>query len=101
MATNAPEIIEYSLPGEQPDTRLIIFNLLILHVHSTVLKAHSVYFRRFLDSPDKIPAKAGSRWKYEWVTEIESGRKWVLTAAEKHSSAVGGFDLQVSMKWTF
>lgn len=80
----APPPIVFQSPGIQPDVRLKVFNT-EFHVHSTILKLYSAFFRKFLDSPDKAqvtaePANlsistrmpiAPTRFKYEWVTKMD------------------------------
>jgi hypothetical protein len=38
------------------------------HVHSTMLKLHSAYFRKFLDSPEKPRATAWLRLSFDMTT---------------------------------
>jgi len=80
--------IVFTLAGTQPDTRLKVFDDVEFRVHSVLLKAHSAFFGRFLDSPDKASdmdlssASPVSGFKYEWVTKIdEDGAGWNLIAA--------------------
>ncbi|PVH87079.1 hypothetical protein DL98DRAFT_355713, partial [Cadophora sp. DSE1049] len=47
----------FTTPGYQPNVRLVVFDQ-EFHVHSILLKLHSAYFRKFLDSPDKAPKVA-------------------------------------------
>ncbi|KAE8442865.1 hypothetical protein EG329_002607 [Mollisiaceae sp. DMI_Dod_QoI] len=49
--TKPPIVIK--MPGFSPDTRLKVFSQ-AFHVHSLLLKIHSTFFRKFLDSADKI-----------------------------------------------
>ncbi|KAH9215140.1 hypothetical protein DL95DRAFT_461401 [Leptodontidium sp. 2 PMI_412] len=51
---NSMPPIVFSTPGLKPDTRLTVFEQ-EFQVHSLVLKLHSAFFRKFLDSPDKAP----------------------------------------------
>jgi len=45
--------IVFHTPGFKPDVRLMVFDR-EFQVHSVLLKLHSAFFRKFLDSPDKI-----------------------------------------------
>jgi hypothetical protein len=45
--------IIFQLPGYDPDTRLTVFYQ-DFNVHSMILKTHSAFFRKFMDSPDKV-----------------------------------------------
>ncbi|PBP20765.1 hypothetical protein BUE80_DR008141 [Diplocarpon rosae] len=79
----APIIIR-TTGGLEQDVRLNVFGQ-EFHVHSCLLKAHSAFFSKFLDSPEKAPAAeraiANGRYRYEWVTEVdENGDSWYLTA---------------------
>ncbi|KAE8450657.1 hypothetical protein EG329_006001 [Mollisiaceae sp. DMI_Dod_QoI] len=81
--TNHPtkRIVKFSVPGFKPDVRLKVFDNLEFHVHSIMLKIHSGFFRKFLDSPEKkIPASA--EFAYEWVTKIDDDMSWHLIAAQ-------------------
>ncbi|TVY80280.1 hypothetical protein LSUE1_G007023 [Lachnellula suecica] len=93
-ASPASQPIIFQSPGLQPDVRLTVFHT-EFHVHSVLLKLHSAFFRKFLDSPDKAPAVdqvvnrsvaapasiTPTRFKYEWITEIEAEGTWHLIAA--------------------
>jgi hypothetical protein len=72
--------IIFSSPDLKPDVRLKVFNQ-EFHVHSVILRLHSAYFRRFLDSPEK-PDKAltvGGIFKYDYISIIdEDGGDWGL-----------------------
>ncbi|KAF8865233.1 hypothetical protein BDZ45DRAFT_668679 [Acephala macrosclerotiorum] len=101
---NSP--IVFPCAGQKPDVRLIVFKQ-AFHVHSTLLKLNTAFFRKFLDSADKAvnlpngeggsgglggltPPEAsqigfdstlGMTFKYEWVTKIdEGGEKWCLVS---------------------
>ncbi|TVY31530.1 hypothetical protein LSUB1_G008456 [Lachnellula subtilissima] len=69
-------------PGLKPDTRLRVFEQ-EFHVHSTILKLHSNYFRRFLDSPDKTGALASPLFQYEYVSVVDEDRTWALYPIQK------------------
>src|SRR6187402_2341564 len=51
---DAKSPIVFHTPGLKPDVRLMVFDE-EFHVHSVLLKLHSAFFRKFLDSPDKYP----------------------------------------------
>jgi hypothetical protein len=51
------------------------------HVHSAALKLKSVFFRKFLDLPDKAGTGGGGRFKYEWITKVDAGGTWQLVCA--------------------
>ena len=115
----ASKPIVFVTPGYQPDVRLVVFDQ-EFHVHSILLKLHSAYFRKFLDSPDKAPkvtnavsagatdgfgstAADSSRssmkgpqgsFKYRWVTKIDGddNPSWYLTAAKSDVSHRRPFD---------
>jgi len=63
-----------------PDTCLLVFDQ-AFHVHSTVLKFYSPFFRAFLDAPDKVNASSVNGFKYYWVTKVEEDGGWYLVAA--------------------
>jgi len=88
----------FSSPGQAPDVRLNALGINEFHVHSFLLKHHSAFFRKFLDSPDKqqgdnprnaeeltaVKMRVGkvTKFRYEWVTQFdEVGRGWHLVAA--------------------
>jgi len=64
------------------DVRLRVFDV-EFHVHSTILKLHSAFFFKFLDSADKRPADtvAPGSFKYEWITKIDEDGSWSLVDA--------------------
>lgn len=84
MAAGSPSPIVFA----DADTSLQVFHQ-AFHVNSTILKVHSEFFRKFLDSPDKKSSESASTartFKYEWVTEVDDdGKGWTLTAKEKSS----------------
>ncbi|KAK2746555.1 hypothetical protein FQN55_005541 [Onygenales sp. PD_40] len=51
--------VKYEQPGFAPDTRILGFTV-EFHVHSTVLRLHSEFFRTFLKHYDQQHATAGS-----------------------------------------
>jgi hypothetical protein len=66
----APVVFKQAGLGS-PDTCLVVFEQ-EFHVHSTILKLYSAFFRKFLDSPDKAHATSTKNFKYFWVTEVEN-----------------------------
>ncbi|TGO08200.1 hypothetical protein BTUL_0221g00170 [Botrytis tulipae] len=49
---------------------------------------HSAFFRKFMDSPNKIPAKAGAAFAYEWVDEVDDdGSGWHVVADSNKKSS--------------
>ncbi|KAL3425287.1 hypothetical protein PVAG01_02078 [Phlyctema vagabunda] len=78
----ARSVTKLAWPGSgDPDTRFIVFDKYEFHVHSIILKLHSAFFRRFLDSPDKIPAPNSAAFRYDWVSKIDGDGSWGLVAA--------------------
>jgi hypothetical protein len=80
--------IVFTLLDAKPDVRLKVFDDVEFHVHSVVLKMHSAFFRKFLNSPDKQNNSNSNPpsgpFKYEWVTKFdEGGDGWHLIAAPK------------------
>ncbi|EPE24703.1 hypothetical protein GLAREA_08556 [Glarea lozoyensis ATCC 20868] len=65
----------------KPDMRIQVFEQ-IFHIHSVILKAHSEFFHKYLDSPDKKRAEPMSAFKYSWVTQIDDDGSWSLTAEQ-------------------
>jgi hypothetical protein len=82
-----PEIpsIVFASPGLKPDVRLKIFVEAEIHYYSLILKLHSNFFRKFLDSPDKSPAPASASFKYEYATVVDEDGTWALEPAAKAS----------------
>ncbi|TEY31293.1 hypothetical protein BOTCAL_0804g00010 [Botryotinia calthae] len=74
----SPKLKKFSLPDQTPDTRFVLFDEIEIQLHSTILKIHSAFFRKFLDSPDKKPAEPSAEFRYEWVSEIEEDGDWHL-----------------------
>jgi hypothetical protein len=75
------EVIKFTSPGLKADVRLRVLDT-DLHVHSVILKLYSIFFRKFLDSPDKEGSFPGSaEFKYEWVTKIDEDGSWHLVSA--------------------
>lgn len=97
--TNPP--IVFTSPSLSPDVRIQLFHDWEFHVHSVVLKFHAAFFRKFLDSADKVHSNtaessassptvtpdsrggsvsaSGGCFRYELVTQIhEDGIGWYL-----------------------
>jgi hypothetical protein len=51
-----------------------------VHVHSNLLKLYLVFFRTFLDSPDKVNVTRMKVFKYYCVTKTEEDGDWHLVA---------------------
>jgi BTB/POZ domain len=74
-----------------PDTSLVIFDQ-EFHVHSMLLKIHSAFFRKFMDSPDKVNSTTMQDFKYYWVAETEEDGEWHLVALyDNYMSALPAF----------
>jgi hypothetical protein len=89
-----PHPIVFASPGTQPDVRFMVLKQ-EFHLHSVILKLHSNFFRRFLDSADKQGPPEFASFRYEYVSVIdEKGEEplWALDVAAKVRSA----DLYVS-----
>jgi hypothetical protein len=50
------------------------------HVHSLVLKSQSMFFYKYLDSPDKHTTIYHGQFKYNWVTKVDEDGSWSLIA---------------------
>ncbi|TGO24740.1 hypothetical protein BPAE_0096g00460 [Botrytis paeoniae] len=74
----SPQVVTFSLPGQKPDTRITIFQLKELRVHSSILKLYSAYFRKFMDSPDKEWAPPSAMWKYDWAEKVDEDGSWYV-----------------------
>lgn len=70
-------------PGLTPDVRFTMYDKFEYHLHSIVLKLHSRFFQRFLNSPEKSHVPASKEFQYEYVS-AENEEGWVL---EPKSSA--------------
>jgi hypothetical protein len=72
--TTMPSPIIFKARGLNADVRLRAFEI-DFHVHSVILKIHSAFFFKFLDSADKTAALTNPTpadgFKYEWVTKID------------------------------
>lgn len=90
MATDTSSAVEayknvhiiFTARGHTPDVRLRVFDT-EFHVHSVILKLHSNFFYKFLDSPEKDnngSVSLGS-FKYEWNTVLcDDDSDWALEA---------------------
>ena len=78
-----PGPIIFKVRDLNADVRLRAFDT-EFHVHSVILKIHSAFFFKFLNSADKTAVLANSTpvggFKYEWVTKIDEGGSWSLVA---------------------
>ncbi|KAL2070504.1 hypothetical protein VTL71DRAFT_13530 [Oculimacula yallundae] len=72
--------IVYASPGLKPDVRIRILSD-VYHVHSIILKLHSNYFRRFLDSPEKTGTRASAEFEYEYVAVFDEDGTFALEPA--------------------
>lgn len=71
VITLAPALpFVFASPGLKPDVRIQVFDS-EFHVHSIILKLHSSYFRKFLDSADKSDASDSASFQYEYSTVID------------------------------
>jgi hypothetical protein len=80
-ALREPEVeqpVIFKSPGLKPDVRLRLFGIREFHVHASILKLHSNYFRKFLDSPEKTPAAPSALWKYDYVSVVDEDGEWGL-----------------------
>jgi hypothetical protein len=90
VAAYAKAAIVFQAPGFKLDVCLKAFDQ-EYHVHSILLKLYSEFFRKFLDSPDKITGEraAGSGFRYFWATEVDQdGKDWHLVAVSSQNSEV-------------
>ncbi|TGO48389.1 hypothetical protein BOTNAR_0478g00070 [Botryotinia narcissicola] len=76
--------IIFIFPGREPDVRLMVFKQ-EFHVHSHILKERSIYFRKFLDSPDKQdkPVPDSALFRYDYSTVVDEDGTWGLEAVTK------------------
>jgi hypothetical protein len=95
----------FQTPDLKPDVRLRVFDF-EFHVHSVLLKLHSAFFRKFLDSPDKTDLQSAGNletpsavvnfytgnFKYDWVTEVDGDKTWHLVVKkDKEPVDLSGF----------
>jgi len=96
-----PTPIVFAVRGLKPDTRLKVFSqeyvdysfkFIVIencadlryrfHVHSMILKQHSNWFFKFMDSVDKVDnAPTQGLFAYEYVTKVDDDVTWSLGAA--------------------
>lgn len=91
MASSNPKPIVFPVA----DMSIQVFSQ-AFHVNSDILKVHSEFFRKFLDSPDKgkSPTSKAGNFKYEWVTQVDADRiGWNLTSKDKASVCLDGTDV--------
>jgi hypothetical protein len=85
-------VVKFTSPGLQADVRRKVLNV-DFHAHSVLLKLHSSFFRKFLNSPDEEGSIPGSaEFKYEWVTKIDEDGSWHLVSAHNQVRK-GGFSV--------
>ncbi|TGO46919.1 hypothetical protein BCON_0301g00030 [Botryotinia convoluta] len=76
-----PSFQKFHVRRQVPDMRIKLFGNTELQVHSSILKQHSDFFFKFLDSPEKIQSE-DSEWKYDWVSEVKDDGEWHLVAKQ-------------------
>lgn len=69
LSSGPAPIIDAS-PGLKPDVRIRVLDK-SYHVHFIILKLHSNYFRRFLDSPERQGTRASADFQYEYVAVFD------------------------------
>lgn len=74
--------IVFKSPGLAPDFEILVFDQ-PFHVHLTILKLHSNYFRRFLDSPEESSNVAEWGFKYTSHTVVDDCGIWGLDPGSK------------------
>jgi hypothetical protein len=64
-----------------------------VHVHLTLLKLYLVFFRTFLDSPEKVNITRMKAFKYYWVKKTEEDGDWHLVEyrSDQVSYSIPGF----------
>jgi hypothetical protein len=85
MTTTSNEerrVVKFTTTGMKSDISLKVFNGLEFHVYSGVLKLYSSFFRRFLDSLDKI-VPTSPVFPHEWATRTDDDRNWHLISADR------------------
>jgi hypothetical protein len=77
------ELTDYSYV----DTRLKVFSK-EFHVHSIIFKLYSRYFRKFMDSADKVSADKTAKFQYDYasVVDVDEEETWGLEVVYKVSS---------------
>ncbi|KAF7911422.1 uncharacterized protein EAF01_002929 [Botrytis porri] len=76
-----PTFQKFHVRRQVPDMRIKLFGHTEFQVHTSILKQHSEFFFKFLDSPEKIQSE-NSEWKYDWVSEVEDDGEWHLVAKQ-------------------
>ncbi|PVH75278.1 hypothetical protein DL98DRAFT_658200 [Cadophora sp. DSE1049] len=73
------KLITFNARGMKPDVDLEVLGT-HMYVHSAILKLHSTFFFKFLDSPDKLlpVSVSASGIIYEWVTSVDADGSWAL-----------------------
>ncbi|KAL3425285.1 hypothetical protein PVAG01_02076 [Phlyctema vagabunda] len=73
MKSEVPTIVKFEQAGlDKPDMRMRFFNTMDFHVHSTILRLHSRYFRNYLDSADRKPAGPDAPFSYELEARMKN-----------------------------
>ena len=93
-----PPPIKFISPGFTADTCINVFGQ-DYHVNSMILKLHSSYFRKFLDSADKPNAPATAIFKYNYGTVVDADDIW---AVEPKSTVSFRYSLVIYpiIRWT-
>jgi hypothetical protein len=92
--------IVFKTPIARPDMRVKVFRK-EFHIHSTILKLYSEYFRKFLDSPEKPSTSSSNpsttQFKYDYISIVDEDGEWGLEPV----SMVSIFpDHNLSVIWT-
>ncbi|KAF7943885.1 uncharacterized protein EAE97_005955 [Botrytis byssoidea] len=87
-----PTFLKFHVRRQLPEMRIKLFGHTELQVHSSILKEHSDFFFKFLDSPEKLESK-DSEWKYNWVSEVEDDGEWHLVAKQNMQPSLADNDL--------
>ncbi|KAI9648197.1 hypothetical protein NHQ30_002829 [Ciborinia camelliae] len=69
-------------PAFEVDVRINVFGK-EYHVHSIILRLNSAYFRKFLDSGDKVPAEKTSLFRYDYISVVDEDGEWGLEAVQR------------------
>ncbi|KAL3419780.1 hypothetical protein PVAG01_08278 [Phlyctema vagabunda] len=64
--------------GIKPDVRIDVFGIEEFHVHSTILKLHSRFFYKFLDSPEKSGKPVSQLFRYDYMAVEDPDGYWGL-----------------------
>ena len=76
-----PGPIVFETRDLKPNMQIKVFGT-TFHVNSEVLRLHSTFFRKFLDSADKVPAPAFTRFLYQYVSVVDEDGEWGLEVAK-------------------